>query len=475
MNIIKERYVVIIERIFRLCYLCLVLSTFTSYLYDSPIQLVLVKATLVLGCVALLLRCFFLKKYIKMPYWVLLALFCVSFAISAFVNREYGILENGKWLIWTAFQMALLYIVDTKRPIQEDKKEFRIFSHIIMIFCFFASIISLWWMISGYVRIWDTVEQEMLISGFCWGRLWGVFIDPNYGAVLIVISMVLSVYFFLERKGKLRILYGLNIFLNFLYLIFTDSRSGELCFVVGMSFFVGTWIWKKKEGETRFKKIGMCLMCVVCLSVVFLGSVRVIKSEYNRQLAPRFAKVFASTDKKEEKGIKNYKAVDKKSGVGRDKKDLKGDVTNGRIELWKSGVEIWSTSPIFGTGYTTLLPYIKEHLPDSYAINNEHGEYSNMHNAFVNILVYQGVAGIVLFGIFTMSVFFYIWKYMWKVKDEDFGYVMCMITCVGCVVISMCVLLEGVYTNSPGSFVLWSFLGYLVHYGYCQKEEMKTR
>ena len=85
--------------------------------------------------------------------------------------------------------------------------------------------------------------------------------------------------------------------------------------------------------------------------------------------------------------------------VGR-QADLVEDVSNGRLALWESSVEIWSASPIWGTGYNSFLPFVKEHVPQSYVINNSQGEYVSLHNEYINILVYQGVLGFGLFAAF---------------------------------------------------------------------------
>ncbi len=69
--------------------------------------------------------------------------------------------------------------------------------------------------------------------------------------------------------------------------------------------------------------------------------------------------------------------------------NIEKDATNGRISLWKSAVEVWQTSPIYGAGYSTFISYAKEHVPETYAVNNEVGDYTSMHNAFFNTLAFR--------------------------------------------------------------------------------------
>ncbi|MBE7029638.1 MAG: O-antigen ligase family protein [Ruminococcaceae bacterium] len=55
-----------------------------------------------------------------------------------------------------------------------------------------------------------------------------------------------------------------------------------------------------------------------------------------------------------------------------------GDVTNGRIELWKETLELWKKNPIFGCGLSTLPAY--------YGIST--------HNSYLQILAEAGVFGL---------------------------------------------------------------------------------
>lgn len=60
MKIIKKEYVKYLEWAFKLSYLLLGIATFNSFLYDSPVQPMLVKLCLILGILALLGRVVYL-------------------------------------------------------------------------------------------------------------------------------------------------------------------------------------------------------------------------------------------------------------------------------------------------------------------------------------------------------------------------------------------------------------------------------
>ncbi len=491
MNGLKLHLEKTLELLFKISYLVLALCTFNTFIYKSSVQPVFVKLTLACGMVLILTRLVKFRKYIKTPCIVLMILFCISFAISTIMNREYGMVENGKWIIWTGLQFFALYVCDMERDMKSYNKEFEILSHIIIGYSAVAAIISLKMLIVSYSEFFETAEGEFLISGFTWGRLWGVYTDPNYGAVFTVISILLSIVFFLRKGILLKIIYVICIILNYLYLVFSDSRTGEISLVGGLAvflFFSLNQVWKSKKG---FVKYALIIGVIILVTGGSLLGIRIVKVEYNKVLAPTFAKMFVEKEeakklkkqdqtkkpgqttkpeeKKKQEELKKQEEAKKqeemKRKLGR-KQDLEEDVSNGRFELWKSAVEVWRTSPVYGVGYVTFVPYAKEHTPDTYAVNNDVGEYTSMHNAFINTLAYQGGLGFILLLLLAGYMIWYIIGPVFRETGGVYLYLDIMLASVAAVVLSMVFLLEGFYTLSPGSFVLWSFSGYMVKYAY---------
>ena len=477
-----------LELITKISYLCLAICTFNPFLYISSVQPVFVKLTLALGAGLILMRLFRYRTYGKMPCVMIMVLFCGSFALSAFMNRQYGIVDNGKWIVWTTIQFFALYVCDVERNTEEYRKEFEILAHIMIVYSAFSAVYSLWMLITRYSGMIESADGEFIICGFTWGRLWGNYTDPNYGAEFAVIVMILSLFFLVQKKGFLRILYVVSLTVNYLYLIFSDSRTGEIALFCSMVLCVFMWLCHIQKKERSVGKYGTALAGAFCIAAVLLGGEYLARSGYNTKLAPVFAETFSqddikktegetsdsekkesSTGKKEATTIKQETSTVKKE-VGR-KEDLEKDVTNGRLSLWKSAIEIWKTSPAYGTGYSTVVNYAKEHTPDTYLINNPLGEYISMHNAYLNTLVYQGAIGFILLLAIVGRIILYVAGPVLKGLTGDIFYLTAMLACVGTVAIAMVFLLEGFYTNSMGSFVLWTFSGYLTHYSYRKKEE----
>lgn len=457
----QKNILAILELIFKISYLVLAISTFNSLLFGKPIMSILVEITFILGCILILERIVHWKEYRGMPYLIWLILFIVSFGISSLVNIQYGFIENIKWIIWTTFQMFLLYVKKQDGNIQNYQKEFSILSKIIIGYSFFASVVSFVLLFMGYSKTWisETTGQRM-IMGFVWGRLWGIYTDPNYGAVISVISIILSLYFIYKSRNKVWIFYIANIVCQFIYIVFSDSRTGKVTLIVSIGFYVYCMLLRNVK-ITIGKISNMFLTCLVC--VLMIGGMQGIKNIYNELI---------------ELQSEETDVMETVQEIGREE-DIKEDISNRRFSIWRSGWEILETAPVFGTGYVTCIPYVMENLPDTYLVNNDYAVFGSMHNGFLNVLVYQGVVGFIIFMIFTIGIVVKVMSGIWQLQSEEYCYGIVLASCIGAVTCSMMFLLEGTYTNSIGSIVLWNSLGYLVqmisleHKRNYQKQEEK--
>ena len=491
MSKIKQNYMKVIELFFKISYLFLVLGTFNSYIYSSPMQSGLVKLALLTGGILILCRMIQFKRYKKIPCIILMLLFCGSMLFSAIMNRKYGIMGDLKWIIWTGLQFFGLYLCDIERDHSQYKKEFAIIANIMIVYACICSVVSLGMLITKSTIIWDTKEGERMISGFVWGRLWGVYTDPNYAAVFTVVVLLLSILFLVRAKHVLmKIVYILCAGVNFLFLVFTDSRTGEIALLCSGGFCIFMICVRKGFSKRKTVRAGVSAIACLVLGIALAGSIYVVKTQYNQKLSPIFAEIIPKEkediktkspekqNKAEQDTGKNVKKQNKEKSVKTQsaeksvrQQSIEKDVSSGRFAIWESGLEVWKTAPVYGTGYTTFIPYTKETLPDTYVVNNPQGDYVSLHNAFLNTLVYQGIIGFVILIMIGLRIIKYIWRPILQAETPEYCDMIFILACIGAVVVSMFFLLEGTYTNSPGSFVLWTFSGYLMHYAYRTRKE----
>lgn len=105
--------------------------------------------------------------------------------------------------------------------------------------------------------------------------------------------------------------------------------------------------------------------------------------------------------------------------IGREQ-DIESDVSNRRFDLWKSGLEIYRLKPIFGVSIFNAVAFAQEQLPTTYLINNDAGIFDSLHNAFLNVLMGQGIVGFVIFMIFIVLCVVLILKGYLKPKKEEY-------------------------------------------------------
>lgn len=231
---------------------------------------------------------------------------------------------------------------------------------------------------------------------------------------------------------------------------------------VAVSFWIlYTLLWKKRTG----KRLAAGILAAAVFSGAFVGNASLIKSEYNVKIQ---AQIQAEIAKQQQ----NQQTQQQTQNTGR-QADIQADASNGRFALWESSVDIWKEAPVFGTGYNSFLPFVREHVPQSYVINNSQGDYVSLHNEYINILVYQGILGLGIFLAFGILTIIKWIKKLPSVKPEDRDYIGVLTACVLVVLLAMVFLMEGLYTNSPGAFLLWTFLGYFMHYFSGKAETVK--
>ena len=170
-----------------------------------------------------------------------------------------------------------------------------------------------------------------------------------------------------------KLLYLAAIVVHYIYILFSDSRTAEVCMCVGAGIFLLFLFFQK---QANWKGILAGILAAVVFAGVFVGVTSAAKAEYNTKIEAEIKKADtqkASQEKKnEQKKTQESTTTAQKTEqkVGRSQ-DLQSDISNGRFELWASGLEVWKTKPITGTGYNSFLPYVREAIPDTYVVNND--------------------------------------------------------------------------------------------------------
>ncbi len=477
------------ELVFKLWfYLYVILST-CNLTYGTHIVSWCMWPMLVLGAVLVLARFIRIKDYIRMPLlWILILMFA-SYLFTMATNLQYESHKGLVTMVFWLFYFGLLYPVRTGDDTGRVKKEFTLMAVVHIGYALLMTLTSLGMMAVGYSSSYiDTNNGNYeVVSGFCYGRLWGTFQDPNLGAIVCCTAIALSIYFLMQTSRKwLKALLSLFILLFVVYIGFSDSRNGLLSLGIGMTAFVFFQLFYK---ERSWKKQWLHLAAALAVGIVCFLAPQGIKYSYNAVVSQAQQKEQQKTQ--EETVKKEKEAAVEKDAVQKDTAEkntdttkkaavtptpkpkkpaekvernysMEGDISNRRFDIWKSAVEVALSRPITGTSFSGIVPYAKENLPETYIVNNDHWDYSTMDNEVLNVFVSQGFPGLIILIVLVVCAVKFVFSRIWKLGQKDFWRASVLLLCIVMLCVSAMFQATMFYQNSPDANMFWMFLGYLV-------------
>lgn len=434
-----------IEYLFRVSYIIHLLLAFNAVINKTPIIKITLLITLALGgCIGLKKIYDWKKAVVCRSFWPL-NIFILSYVLSAIINYRYGISGNLNGFVWLCAQIWLLYFLIDGTDI------YREFLNIAKIYVFLVTIENIvnflfFFMGFSYRRISSTGNVRML--GFHWGRLWGIYDDPNHGAVISVLAIAFAIYLYVVCEKKSRGWYIVSLVFQILYIYWSDSRTG----IYSLSLFAVIWgiiVSCIKYRERNLKKcIGGCTLSVVIAIVIVLlvSPVQSISGELRNITKPLFEISIAEED-----------LVENDETVGRE--DLSSDPSNRRFEIWNSGIEIWKTKPLVGVSWPNLTAYAEKEIPETYLVNNNLQKFSSLHNMPLDVLVGQGILGIGILCWIIMGTLTFFVKQIGKIQKCDTLFVGILFSIL-CVSLFVSLFISSIfYVNSPESYVFWFTFG----------------
>ena len=407
--------------------------------------------TFLAGGILILNRVLHIKEYSRTPFEWLLVAFLVFGCVSLALNIKYDLKGNFLFLINWAFYFILLYVQNKNKTDVQAKKDFKILAFAFVIIVEIAVIVSIIMLFIGY-SLREQLSNKQLLGGFVDSRLYGLFTDPNVGATSAVVATVLLIAGFISIKKKIVKIFAVVFsLLNFFYVALSDSRTGMVVAgVVGFVFSLLLLIRAFKE-----KRLSSLISVVLAFVIAGISAVApyVIKISYNKAIEIRNEIILSKGDGAEDGNDKIKNEI-----VKRDY-DLSGDISNRRFSVWQSGFEIWRSKPIFGTTYNGFTPYAKENMPQTYIVNNDYMDMITFDNEIINILVSNGICGLVVFMIFAVAIFVYLIMGIKYVKKENLTVFAAMFSISCAIAVSAMFRSAVIYYFSVNSIIFWAALG----------------
>ena len=453
---ISENKMEFIENMFAVALMIYAMLSSNGLTFGKPIIKPFMWASFLLSAVILLYRAFNIKEYFRFPETLLALILVGSIGISTLINRNYSFKSNIVFCIYWVFYFLVLFTTGKSKKTDSIKKSMRIVSVTFISYTTLSAIVGFILYFAGVNKTYAVPgEHYAYYLGFKWGRLWGIFLSPNHGAISCAVSIMLFIYIFKSRKKQwIRICSVLGIILHLMYIVFADSRTGTVVLAAGIATYVFVVCLKTVEN----KKIGIKILTFamsLCIAVVCFAGVRQLRKPINGTISLINSQLDKTNNKEHDADIieRGY--------------DLSEDISNRRFDVWKSGVEVFlhsSKNMAFGLSHCGFTEYAEQHLPKTYIVNNDHAVMTTLDNELLNILISNGIFGIVGSVAFVAYIIVFVIKKFTSVKAEDKFFIalnLAILFSLACAAMFASVMF---FHFSPNAVFFWLALGQLMTY-----------
>ena len=396
------------------------------------------------------------RIFLKQKNIIWLIIFWFACLISSIINIRYGFIGNVRNLVWLCISFFLLYPIDQERSSSEIKKEIKYVSNFLIVVWFIACCISFFMFLMQIGFYVDIFPDSFARMGFIECRLFGVFEDPNYAAVVAFIVIIFSL-FNIKTNSKifLKIFYAINILINFFYIILSGSRTAEVSAFVATAF-VAYFILLKK---LKFKNLNYLLKQFISILAALFCSVALIFSmnltrKFLSYLPDFINSPFETTSISEPRAKKHIE-------TNREDVNNSADISNCRFKIWLSALELFKSRPIFGTSPRNMRAYAKAEFPSGFIAQRSYA----VHNAYLDVLTSTGIIGAFMLIVFFVKYLIYIFRFLLlNTQNKNYYMVLFCFSIVVTVAVSAFFLSEILFVNTIGVLVFWLSLGYSCYF-----------
>lgn len=370
-----------------------------------------------------------LKKHLKTPYFIFLFLFLISNVFSFIFYEKSKITFMTSDVLNHIVLLVILY--PTQENLFENKnfENFKFLMKLIQIWNIGIILISEFMLLLNYSGVTCT-GYDCHSTGILGTRLYGIYTDPNYASVLAVITILISIFFILNSEKIIsKILNSIVIIASYIFIIFTYSRTSFIGLIISISFISFYYLFKILK-----KNIFISIFSSIILIGLLLYLPTPIRNIYN-QIYPL--------------------KIERNSYVEN------VDISNNRFDIWTNGIKAISENPLLGIGYRNIKPYFNENYPNSYIAN--HNKAYELHNVILNILISQGVIGLIPFIVFTFLIIKFIWNGIRQTYiKENHIVIVLLISIILAISCESMFISDILYLYTPSSIIFWVALGNLI-------------
>ena len=404
------------------------------------------------------------KVFFKQKNMIFLYAFLGICILSSILNLKYGVFGNIRNIVWLAISFLLLYPVDFKRNKQDVISEIVLISNVLIVIWFFAVLISFimfLFQIGYYVNV---EPNSFARQGFIEERLFGIFEDPNFAAIISIILFILSIFNFkLCRKKLTKVFYIICMLMDYIYLVLSGSRTAIV--TAAVAIFISVYLILRNKSLLKEGLKGRWLKELGAIFTGLLVSLALILSIGASQKVLSFGpSLIHNLDSSSLKDQVYFKPVN----TQREDVSNTTDISNCRIKIWSAAIELFKSKPIFGTSPRNMRTYAKAEFPNNFIAIRSYA----IHNAYIDIMVSTGIIGALVMLGFFIKYIIDMCKYIFKDGlKKNYNLVVMCISIVASVACSAMFLSEIFFVCTIGVLSFWTFMGYSFYFIEIENED----
>lgn len=322
--------------------------------------------------------------------------FALSYSITILINKTH-IYGGFRSLAFMVLAFILFFLFPQGITKEKVMKEIKLVSATVVISTFVYSFVSFFMFVFSLSGAYFTGDYQAYYGMFE-SRLWGLY-NPNTGATLTILSVLLSVAFIITcKKKRIRIPLSINIFIQFSVMLLTGSRAGYyvLSGVVAFCTFFGI-VYKMQNFTIKTAALSVIS---AALSLGLFFATGALLREGLAYVPGVTEYILSNSDDSTGDDSADKDVIEK---VDLERTDLllseeQGAFAN-RMDIWEVCIEEFLEAPIFGVGRENLV----ERTADKF--ENEQWayffKYGSTHNVYLCVLVSSGIIGFLLLGSFA--------------------------------------------------------------------------
>lgn len=400
-------------------------------------------------------------------------LFALSYAATLLLNRHFGQFGTQiRSLVWICVFNLLIYSTAWNR----EKLRFNLCAVSIayQFLTLFASAFSLYTYYAKWLPWLEMPDGSFALVGLLNNRLFGIYVDPNFGALFAVLSVGCSLAYFLigRRRSWRTVLAVFNLATQVLYIGLSYSRTGLVISAVLLLMYLVAFTVKQFRVSRRQNRYGRfaaksMLRAVAAAMVMLLLWKPVWNMErVDRVIAlmwPGYAQEHHLTESRQTEttaasGRKNGKTNSKKNEIIKIlTKDQRVDTaasSNERLDLMRESAQLWRRYPLFGMGDRNVKAAAAQWKADSLLAMGK-----VPHNAYIYTWLTSGLAGILILMVWLLRTLF-----LWATGLRRPGKGLDLTLWAAAVPLLICgassMFLQDLFlTMSPSAYIFWLMMG----------------